>query len=358
MDAEMVQLQAHHSTFDNRKRIRIVSRMHALEGLIHGSLPIAIVALIVSFAVLAKCADLFVESSIELANKFRVPRLVIGLVLVSLATTSPELAVSLMSALKGLPEMALGNAIGSVICDDGLALALCGILAPAAIAINPKVLKSSGIVLAFVCALAFLFVIFDEPPTLSRVEGALLVTVFVGYTVFLYRQHKRGDVVDDHALHDVTHNVRPLWIDIALFLVGIGGILIASEFIITSAESIAIKFGIPEAVVALVLVAFGTSVPEIATCVVAARKNEGALAVGNILGADIMNICWVAGASSIANDLTIARSDALFMFPWMFVIVATMLILLRIRYTFTRTKGIIMLTLYLVYLASFFVLVR
>jgi cation:H+ antiporter len=206
--------------------------------------------------------------------------------------------------------------------------------------------------------LAFLFIIFDEQPTLSRIEGAILVGVFVGYTVFLYRQHKSGAIAEDHALQDVNHNVRPLWIDLVMFLVGIGGILLASEFIITAAESIALKFGIPEAVVALVLVAFGTSVPEIATCVVAARKNEGALAVGNILGADIMNICWVAGASAIANDLTIARSDAMFMFPWMFVIVGTMLILMRIGYNLNRPKGIIMLILYLVYLASFFIFVR
>ncbi|MDA0321168.1 MAG: calcium/sodium antiporter [Verrucomicrobia bacterium] len=332
--------------------------MHALQEIIQGSLPAAVVVLVISFAVLAKCANLFVDSSIELANKFKVPRLVIGLVLVSLATTSPELAVSLMSALKGLPEMALGNAIGSVICDDGLALALCGIFAPAAIAINPRLLKSTGAVLAFVCALSFLFIIFDRPPTLSRIEGSVLIAVFVAYTVYLYRQHKKGVIVEDNALVDVSHNVRSLWVDVALFVVGIGGILITSEFIITSAECIAIKFGVPETVVALVLVAFGTSMPEIATCVVAARKNEGALAVGNILGADIMNICWVAGASAIANDLTVARADALFMFPWMFVIVATMLILLRIGYSFNRPKGIIMLVLYLVYLASFFIALR
>ena len=106
--------------------------------------------------------------------------------------------------------------------------------------------------------------------------------------------------------------------------------------------------------IALTLVAFGTSIPEVVTCIVAARKKEGAIAVGNILGADIMNICWVAGASSIANDLALSKKQIFFMFPSMFVIVGAMLIMLRMGYRLTRKKGLILFALYLVYLASFF----
>jgi cation:H+ antiporter len=105
----------------------------------------------------------------------------------------------------------------------------------------------------------------------------------------------------------------------------------------------------------MTLVAFGTSIPEIATCIVAARKGEGAIAVGNILGADIMNICWVAGSSAIVNNLLLERKDILFMFPSMFIIVGAMLCMLRMNYTLTPIKGIILLGLYMLYLVSFFI---
>jgi len=144
----------------------------------------------------------------------------------------------------------------------------------------------------------------------------------------------------------------------ALFAVSLAGIIVSSEFIISSATSIARFFRVPEAIIALTLVAVGTSIPEIATCIVSARRKEGALAVGNILGADIMNVCWVAGASAMANELTLTRKEILFMFPSMFVIVGAMLAMLRAGYRLTRAKGTVLFFLYLVYLASFFILFR
>lgn len=331
--------------------------MHGIEQAIANSVPLAFVAVAAAFVVLAKCANLFVDSSIEIANKLKVPRLVIGLVLVSFATTAPELAVSLMSAMQGDPAIAFGNAIGSVICDDGLALALCGIFTTGVIAVHPAVLKSSGVFLALISVLAFLFVVFDTPPTLARGEGVVLILLFVAYMAYLYRQHKTGkmsedSMPEDSMPEDIDHDRRSMRRDLGLFLAGLLGIIVASHFIILSAKTVALSFGIPDAIVALVLVAFGTSVPEIATCVTAARKGEGALAVGNILGADIMNICWVAGASAIANDLVVGRKEIVFMFPWMFVIVGTMLVLLRWGHNFSRRKGIAMLALYIAYIIS------
>lgn len=307
----------------------------------------------VAFIVLAKCADLFVDASVGIANRFQVPKLVIGIVLVSLATTAPELSVSLMSALRGQPEMALGNAVGSVICDDGLALAFAGVLAAAPIAIMPNVLRTSGFFLLLVEMLAFTFVAFDG--ALERVEGAMLVGLFAAYLFFLYRQHKQGRFKEGLDAGGTAAGTEKSVLRLSLiFAAALAGIILASEFIITSATAIARSFGIPEAVIALTLVAFGTSIPEVATCIVAARKKEGAIAVGNILGADIMNICWVAGASAIANDLVLSRKQIFFMFPSMFVIVGAMLIMLRMGYRLTRRKGLILFALYIAYLASFF----
>ncbi len=328
--------------------------MSAVHGLIEGHLGAAWVAIILSFAVLARSASLFVDGSIGLARRLRIPKLVIGIVLVSLATTAPELSVSLMSALKGKPEMALGNAMGSVICDDGLALGLAGLLTVSVIALDPRILKTSGLFLILVQALLFLFVAFDS--TLDRWEGAVLVALFAGYLAILFRQHRQGKFKETADLEAALNTGEAMGKGrmIATFALGLAGIILASEFIVLSASSIARSFNISDAVIAMTLVALGTSIPEVATCVVAARKGEGAMAVGNILGADIMNICWVAGASALANPLTLSRREIGFMFPAMFLIVAVMLILLRIGYSLNRVKGAILLVLYAVYLAVFF----
>lgn len=326
--------------------------MHAAHALIESNILFAFIALAIAFVILSKCADLFVESAVGIAQKVQVPKLVIGIVLVSLATTAPELSVSLLSALRGQPEMALGNAIGSVICDDGLALALAGIFSVTAIAVLPRVLLTSGLFLLLIEIIIFLFVVFDQ--TLNRWEGAVLVGLFIGYLGLLFHQHRKGLFAEDvDEIVEEALAYAPAWRLIGMFIIGLGGIILSSEFIITSATTVARYFLIPESVIALTLVALGTSIPEVATCVVAARKGEGAIAVGNIIGADIMNICWVAGASALANDLTLTQKSMWFMFPSMFIIVGAMLVMLRFGYRLTRTKGFVLLGLYIAYLISF-----
>ncbi len=326
----------------------LVNLYYALISLIETNLAFSFTALVLAFIILAKCADLFVDSSVEIAAKFKVPKLVIGIVLVSFATTAPELAVSLMSALSGQPEMALGNAIGSVICDDGLALALAGLAAASPIVISRRIFKTSGIFLLGIECISFLFVLFDN--TLNRWEGIVLVSLFIGYIILLYRQHKQGklqgDIEEELLQREPSSTVKLSM----FFIISLSGIILSSKLIVVSATSIAYAFHIPESIIALTIVAFGTSIPEVATCVIAARKRHGAIAVGNIIGADIMNICWVAGASAIANPLVLGLKETWFMFPAMFVVVGTMLLMLRINYSLNRVKGAILLAIYAIYL--------
>lgn len=322
-----------------------------------GHVLIAWCVLAVAFLALARCADIFVESSVALAERFQIPKFVIGILLVSFATTAPELSVSVMAAIHGNPEMALGNAIGSVICNSGLALALCGLVSTAAIPVIPRVLRSSGGFLALVCLLAYGFVFRDH--TLSRGEGCILVSLFLGYMVYLLDQHRRGLLKDDMHLEELEDDVGfPLHKLAFLFLAGLLGIIVASKFTILSATRIAIAVGIPNSVIAMTLVAFGTSVPEVATSIMAARKGEGELAIGNILGANIMNICWVAGASSIINTLVLSPRETSFMFPAMLIIVVATLFVLRSHHSLSRKEGALLLGLYLIYLGSFFVVFR
>jgi cation:H+ antiporter len=329
--------------------------MDGLFQLIEQNVLLAWVVVVAAFAVLAKCADIFVESAVALAERFKVPKLVIGIVLVSLATTAPELAVSVTSAARGSPEIALGNAVGSVICDDGLALGLCGIISAVAIFIAPRLLKSAAVFIVSVDVLIFLFVAFDR--TLSRWEGAVLICAFVGYVFFLYDRHRKGVLRQDLDLEELEDRLcMPLRRILVLFALSLVGILISSEFVVVSSVSIARAFRLPESVIALTLVALGTSIPEVATCVAAAVRRHGEVALGNILGADIMNVCWVAGASAMVNDLTLGKKEIYFMFPSMFIIVGAMLLMLFMGYRLTRAKGVTLLVLYVVYLCVLFLL--
>jgi len=303
-----------------------------------------------AFMLLARSADLFVGSSVALARRFGIPKLVIGIVLVSFATTAPELSVSLMAALADRPEMALGNAVGSVICNAGLGLALAALLAPAAIPVLPLVLRTSGLFSLGIGALIFLFVMFDY--SLSGWEGFVLLALYGGYMVRLYRMHRAGQMKEPlPAGVEAAVEHLPLLKTGVFFVLGLAGIIVASRFIVISATTIARSLGVPESIIALTLVALGTSIPEVATCVTASRKGHGAIAVGNIIGANILNICWVAGASSLANALTVSRREVFFMFPVMLVMMLAMLLLIRRGHDLRRSDGAVLLALYIGYLA-------
>ena len=181
----------------------------------------------------------------------------------------------------------------------------------------------------------------------------MLVAAFFIYIAMLFRQHRRGVFnAEDEFEEGEVHPEFPLRRLAGLFALGLGGILLSSDLIVTSAVTIAHGLGVPDSIVALTLVAFGTSVPEVATCITAARKRHGALAIGNIIGANIMNICWVAGASAIVNPLVLTRREIYFMFPVMFVMTMASLFMLRAGWRLTRRQGFVLLTLYVLYLAA------
>ena len=305
----------------------------------------------VSFAILAKSADWLVDGAVDLAKRVHVPPILIGVVLVSLGTTAPELAVSLNAALNGQPELALGNAVGSVIYDDGIALPLAVLLAPVAIVIDSTVLRSAAIFLIIVDLVTYFFCL---DGVLSRGEGLILVIGFITYLVYTYFEQKKKRSGAAGAV-DAGEVMRGWPAIILLFLGGLAGVLVSAEWIVVSAPIVGAALGVPSVIIGLTVVALGTSVPEIATCIIAARKGQGALAVGNILGADILNICWVAGASAMANPLVVEQEIINFMFPCMLVIVFSMLGLMRIGHRLQKWKGAVLVLLCVAYLAALMV---
>lgn len=301
------------------------------------------IVMLVSFGILAKAADWLVDGAIGIAFHLKAPPILIGIVIVGIGTTAPELAVSVTAALKGSPAMALGNAIGSVIYDDGIALALAALFAREAIPIDRTVLRSAALFLIVVDLTAYYMC---SDGSLVRGEGMVLVAMFVAYLGYSYWEQKKRPSPDSGEESGEESSWGRIML---LFFGGLVGVIVSSEWVVASAEFIARGLGVSEIIISLALVALGTSIPEVATCIIAARKGQGSLAVGNILGADILNICWIAGASAIVNPLTIGLDEVHFMFPAMLVMVGTMLVLMRMGHKLQRWKGLVLLGVFAVY---------
>ena len=311
----------------------------------------AVGLLAICFLVLTKSASWFVDGAVGVAEYLNVPKTLIGIVLVSLATTAPELAVSVLSSLSGNPEIALGNAVGSVIADDGVALGLGALVAGSPILVNPYLLKTTGIFLIVVDLAAYAMA-FDG--TLNRAEGMILVALFGIYCVFAYvTRHRSSEAEREQmeGLAEIEEAVagRGLGMLMLWFGVGLVGVVLSSEGIVRSTVTMAEFLGVSKAVIGLTVVAIGTSLPEIATAVTAARKGHGGIVVGNILGADVLNICWIAGASAVVNPLVVPSRVIHFSFPAMLVIVGAMLVMMRTRHRLARGEGMVLLALYALY---------
>ena len=304
-------------------------------------------------AILWKAADWFVEGAVGIAGRLKVPPMLVGLVLVSIGTTAPELMASLLAALQNKPDVALGNAIGSVIVNASLAIGLAALVSPKPLTAHPGTFRTSAVFLIIVMVLSFALA-FDG--TLARWEGGLLLALYVVHAGYSYRRARRDPREETTAVADLKNieavieglSVRRITV---LFVVGLAGVVLGSKCLLQGAVGIAEAFRLPDVVIGLTVVAIGTSVPEIATMAASALKGHSSIGVGNVIGANILNICWVAGLSSMANPLSSPRAVLLTMFPAMLIIVLTMLGLLRMDYRLVRWNGAVLLALYAVYIA-------
>jgi len=308
-----------------------------------------IAALAVAFVVLFKSASFFVDGACGIARIFSVPKLVIGIVLVGLGTTAPEFGVTLIAAIRGSGEIAVGNAIGSVICDDGVALALAAIVAPAVILVNCRILKAVGLFLISIDVLAFLFA---RNGRLGRIEGLCLVVILCFYYILIIRHQRRVSAGSEKA--SAGPGVACLRRPAGLFLTGLIGVASMSFIVVEAAIKIAQFFEISEIIIGSTIVAVGTSLPEISTCITAALKGEGEIAVGDIIGADILNILWIIGVASLVKPIEVEMDIINFSFPFMILIVVVMLLAMRIGCRLTKFKGIILFAFYVLYIYLLF----
>lgn len=310
----------------------------------------------VSLALLAKGADLIVEEAVSLSLRLKIPAVIIGATVVSLGTTLPETTVSVMAALAGAPDIALGNAVGSIICDTGLILGIGALIRP--LPLDPRVVNKQGwIQLAAGILLILLCLPFTNLPGIFTTGGALpqwggwlLLALLVAYIAWSIRS---SIGMEEHLDTPQPETHKSAFLIAVKLLFGIALVILASKLVIPSGKILALRAGVPPEVVSASLIAFGTSLPELVTVVTSVLKGRGDLAVGNVIGADILNVLFVSGAAASVTPGGLAASPVFFIKFFPFMILVLVVFRLGIWHGGThlsRTFGGILLALYGVFL--------
>ena len=329
-----------------------------MQNIING-LPIAAVILLlaVGFAFLVKGADFFVEGSSSIAKKLKVPPIIIGLTIVAMGTSLPETAVSVTASLVQNNELAVSNVVGSNIFNLMFVIGVCSILTPIMV---QKATVVRDIPLSLGCALFLLVLgvsgLGDKAGmTLGHADGVIFLIVFAGYIFTMVRSAMKaraaGQKVEIEGVEECDNMKELSYGKSILFLiVGAAAIAFGGDLTVDTASRIAIELGMSQTLVGLTIVSIGTSLPELVTSVVAARKNEVDMAVGNAVGSHIFNILMVLGISSAISPVALIRENIIDIVLLM-VFSVMVWIFAGTRKKIERKEGIIMVVVYLVYCA-------
>lgn len=288
-------------------------------------------------AVLIVGGELLVRGAVGIASKFKLSPLVIGMTIVSFGTSAPELIVSLKAAMDGFPEIAIGNVVGSNIANIALVLGLTAIILP--VPVKVATLKRDWPSMMFVSLLFFFFIL---DGTLNTWEGAVFVVLLLTYIVYQLKSSNKNDDEETEAIK------QPILLSMLFLAIGITGLAFGSDWLVQGAVSIAKSFGVSEHVISVTIVAFGTSVPELVTSVMAAIKKQMDISVGNLIGSNIFNLLAVLGITAVVKEIPISEAVINNDIYW---VLGTSLILLplMLNYNIARWKGGILFVSYLLY---------
>lgn len=318
----------------------------------NSSLLIVWLIFIISLIVLSKGAGWIIDSIVSVATKTGIPKGVLGATIVSAGTTLPEVFVSVTSAISGNSAIALGNGIGSIIADTALIFGVMAFLTM--VPINKSIFHRLGRWQAFslilVIGLSFLSYVFNKDgPHLNRISGVILLLVLF---IYLGTNLKKKNY-SDQDVKDVDYDDdKSIGLLLLIFILGAVCVYFGSKLFVASAVEIAQRLGIPEATIAVTIIAFGTSLPELVTAIVAVRKKEVEIMVGNIMGADILNALFVIGASAVFYPLEISMSFFIFHFPFALLIIIIFRVGFHIskkKFYFNRYIGLLLFLMYLLY---------
>ena len=312
------------------------------------TIPGALLLLVVGFLFLIKGADFFVEGASAVAKKLHVPALVIGMTIVAMGTSLPELSVSVTASLAGSNQLAIGNVIGSNIFNLMVVLGSCALFS--ALEVSDDTIKKD-FPFSVACAIA-LMIMGLIGNSVGHIDGAILLVVFIIFLASMLKAAKksRKDAAS-LAEEDVEKEIVdiPTWLCIIYIVGGAVAIKFGGDWVVDSCTTLAFKFGMSETLVGLTIVALGTSLPELVTSIVAAKKNELDMAIGNVVGSNVFNILLIlgtAGAISPMTYLTVNAIDTLILVGFSAIVWAMCLK----KKNLNRANGIIMLLLYAVYL--------
>ena len=312
------------------------------------TIPGALILLVVGFVFLIKGADFFVEGASAIAKKLKVPSLVIGMTIVAMGTSLPELSVSVTASIAGSNQLAIGNVVGSNIFNLMVVLGSCALFS--ALDVADDTIKKD-FPFSIICALV-LVVLGLTGKTLGHIDGVILIIAFV---VFLYsmlnaakKSRKEAAMLAEEDVEEKTVDL-PTWLCIIYIVGGAVAIKFGGDWVVESCTTLALKFGMSETLVGLTIVALGTSLPELVTSIVAARKNELDMAIGNVVGSNIFNILLILGAASAISPITFLAVNAIDA-SILIVMSVIVWILCAKKKKLNRPDGILMLVLYVAYL--------
>ena len=285
------------------------------------------------------------RAAVGTSNRFAIPKFIIGMTIVSFATSLPELIVSIRSALEGYPDLALGNVVGSNIANLGLVLGV--VLLFTRIEVSKSFYQSDWPMMFIASILLWVFI---QNGTITALEGLGLVILLVLMLVYLFRLKDKSDFVADDL------NTLLSWPKIGLFIVfGSAFLAFGSELLVNGAVQVASQLGVSERIIAITVVSVGTSVPELAASLVAIAKKENAISIGNLLGSNLFNILAVLGITSLIHPLTVVDNTLLDFDIYVMIGIAALLIplvFLPKRMEMYWRDGLVLLAVYVLFIAT------
>jgi len=327
------------------------------EILINLNVLIILVVLVLSLFILSKAADFFVENAVKLSEILGLPELIIGATIVSLGTTLPELSASVIAVIQGNGDFALGNAVGSAITNTSLVLGIGALFGN--IPVDKKTSHKISILIAVVILLilpTIPYKIGNESGLIPQWLGFVFILLIPFYIYYLISQEKKDN--DSLLSKEGTEESKKVAVLITFVKIFVSAFFItfSASALVASAEILAERIHIPDVVISSTLVAFGTSVPELSTCIVAAKQNHGGLAIGNIIGANILNILLVIGASVALTPGGIAVPQAFYAIHFLGLVIV-MAVFSFFAYNkkindISKREGSILILIYIIYLAA------
>jgi cation:H+ antiporter len=320
----------------------------------------AVILFAIGLVLLIKGGDWFVDGAVGIAHRYHIPEILIGATVVSIGTTIPEVMVSSIAAAVGQSQTAYGNAIGSVICNTALILAIT-ISAKSVAEVDTKTFRTP--VIFFFLAATFYAGVAYTTGSFSRLIGIILLLIFVVYMTITVRQALKNRLVIDPAEEaevekdEEKEKDSPLWKDILLLIIGAAIIALGANLLVDNGKIIAAGLGVPESVIALTFIALGTSLPELVTAITSLVKGHSSLSLGNIVGANLFNLVLVSGMAITINPFTVPadkliagmNASLVVDIPLMFFVMAFMTVPALITKKLRRYQGIILLLIYVTY---------